>query len=156
MTAEIKPLTVAAPLKHHIIKTKIESIYGSIHRAVFFFSLPCLLSASPDQTFSITYHSAKLLAYTRTHTHTHRRGCFRHFSQSAPRTITRGQPYSHNSLASSALTQRHVLLPSIMSGKLQFPHVSYRELWSALIEYSWYFPRRCYWGPSVETPSAAN
>lgn len=76
--------------------------------------------------------------------HTHRCICSRHFSQSALSTITRGRCYSHNSLASSALTRRRVLLPSIMSGKLQFPHVSYRELWSDLIEYSWYFPRSCY------------
>lgn len=78
--------------------------------------------------------------HTLTHTFTHRCICSRHFSQSAPSSITRGRCYSHNGLASSALTRRPVLLSSIMSRKLQFPHVSYRELWHALIEYSWYFP----------------
>lgn len=62
--------------------------------------------------------------------------------------VARGHCYSHNSLSSSALTQRPVLPPSIMSRKLQFPHVSCRELWSALIEYSWYFPCFPYWASS--------
>lgn len=124
-------------------------------------SFTLFLRAKPpsDQTFSITCHSAPLLAWIHTHSRTHRCTGFRRFSQSAPSSITRGRCYSHNSLASSALTRRPVLLPSIMSRKLQFPHVSYRELWSALIEYSWYFPRYCYWAWSrdfSEQSSAAN
>lgn len=118
----------------------------SLLNQLLFFLTPYLRAKPPsDQTFSITCHSAQLLACFHTHIHT-RCVCSGRFSQSAASSITRGRCYSHNSLASSALTRRPVLPPSIMSGKLQFPHVSYRELWSALIEYSWYFPRYCYWG----------
>lgn len=155
LTAMIKHLVVAARWKHHIIKTQSTELQQRVVRQFAKSTLlftPYLQAKPPsDQTFSITCHSAQLLAcfstHTPTHIYTHRCVCSRRFSQSAPSSITRGRCYSHNSLASSALTRRPVLLPSIMARKLQFPHVSYRELWSALIEYSWYFPRYCYWGP---------
>lgn len=160
----IKYLAVTAWWKHHIIKTHSVELQ---QRAGQYFAKSTLLlrrisrqSPPPplaDQTFSITCRPAQLLACIHTHTHKyiythiHRCVCSWRFSQSAPSSITRGRCYSHNSLASSALTRRPVLLPSIMSRKLQFPHVSYRELWSALIEYSWYFPRYCYWARSRDS-----
>lgn len=150
LTAMIKYLAAVAWWKQHIIKTESA---GLQQRAGRYSAKSTLLwrricGQSPpasDQTFSITCHRAPLLACFCTHSRTHRWICSRRFSQSAPSSITRGRCYSHNSLASSALTRRPVLPPSIMSRKLQFPHVSYRELWSALIEYSWYFPRSRYW-----------
>lgn len=134
LTAVIKHLTVAAPIKtsHHQNRKYFVFLSRQPTPPHPTTAPPALNKLSPLQA---TLHSCWHVS-TQTHTHTHRCGCSRHFSQSAPGSITRGRHYSHNSLASSALTRRRVLPPSIMSRKLQFPHVSYRELWSALIEYS--------------------
>lgn len=131
LTAVITYLTVAAPINTSSSKQEV----------LLFFALspgeppppapPVLNKLSPLQA---TLHSSWHV-FTQTDTHTG--VAVPGVSASQHRgSITRGRHYSHNSLASSALTRRRVLPPSIMSRKLQFPHVSYRELWSALIEYS--------------------
>lgn len=143
LTAVIKYLAAAVWWKHHIIKTESAELQ---QRASCCFAKSTLLlrhisGQKPPPVKLYPLHAALHSSWqTRSRTFTHRCICSRHFSQSAPSSITRGRCYSHNGLASSALTRCPVLLSSIMSRKLQFPHVSYRELWHALIEYSWYFP----------------
>lgn len=147
----IKYLSTAARQKHHIIKTKCGA---PVARRLF--AKSTLLSHSFSRRKPPAHRSpgSNFFRYVQLctspgqafsfpppfHTFTRRWICSRRFSQSAPNSMTRGRCYSHSSLVSSALTRRPVLPPSIMSRKLQFPHVSYRELWSALIEYSWYPP----------------
>lgn len=154
LTAMIKCLAVAAWWKHHIIKISSKELQ---RRAGRYFAKSTLLlhrisRQSPPLIKLSPLHATLHSSWnTYAHTHTHRCVCSWCFSQSAMSAITRGRCYSHNSLASSALTRRPVLLPSIMLRKLQFPHVSYRELWSALIEYYWYFPRYYYWTQSQDS-----
>lgn len=169
LTAMIKYPSAAALWNHSIIKTKerrapAARLAGRYPAKSMLHLRRFSRQSSPhlttDQTSPITRRSAQLPAHTFPHRWVPSRGVSKQVS-SAP-CDRRARRYSHYSLTSSALTRRPVLPPSIMSGKLQFPHVSCRELWSALIEYSLYPPPHTFhpllhpFLLLVETPSATN